>query len=150
MESDKHMEKSADTHESFSSSNELQPGSDRTFGIVFAVVFGLVSSYLLISGKHYHLSIGGLSVAFLATALIMPRLLRPLNRLWFKIGLLLHKIISPLVMGLIFFSTVVPTGLLMRLFGKRPLALKFDPSVKSYWIERGPAEPSPESMKNQF
>ena len=144
------MGKSADTHESFSSSNGLQPGPDRTFGIVFAVVFGLVSAYLLISGKYYYLWIGGLSVGFLATALVMPRLLRPLNRLWFKIGLFLHKVVSPLVMGLVFFSTVVPTGLLMRLFGKRPLALDFDPAAKSYWIERGPAEPTPESMKNQF
>ena len=144
------MHKATDTHDSFSPSTELQIGSDRTFGIVFAVVFGLVSIYLLISGKHYHLWIGGLSVGFLATALVMPRLLRPLNRLWFKIGLLLHKIVSPLVMGLVFFSTVVPTGLLMRLFGKRPLALNFDPAAKSYWIERGPDEPSPESMKNQF
>ena len=144
------MDKAADTHDSFSPSTELQLGSDRTFGVVFAVVFGLVAAYLLISGKHYYLWIGGLSIGFLGSALIMPRLLRPLNRLWFKVGLLLHKIVSPLVMGLMFFSTVVPTGLLMRLFGKRPLALDFDPAAKSYWIERGPAEPSPESMKNQF
>ena len=70
------MDKATSTHDSFSSSTELRLGSDRTFGIVFAVVFGLVSIYLLISGEQYHLWIGGLSVGFLATALIMPRLLR--------------------------------------------------------------------------
>ena len=144
------MNKLADTHETLSSSKEVQLGSDRSFGVVFAVVFGLVSAFQLVSGKPYHLWAGGLSAVFLAAAIVMPRLLRPLNNLWFRIGLLLHKIMSPLVMGLLFFGTVLPTGLLMRLFGKRPLALKFDTAAKSYWIERGPAEPSPESMKNQF
>ena len=150
MRSAKFMKKPANTHETLSSSAEAQLGSDRTFGVVFAVVFGLVSAFPLISGKPYHLWAGGLSAAFLAAAIVMPRLLRPLNNLWFRIGLLLHKIMSPLVMGLLFFGTVLPTGLLMRLFGKRPLALKFDTAAKSYWIKRGPAEPSPESMKNQF
>ena len=144
------MNKLADTHETLSSSKEVQLGSDRSFGVVFAVVFGLVSAFPLVSGKPYHLWAGGLSAVFLVTALFMPRFLRPLNCVWFRIGALLHKIASPLVMGLLFFGTILPTGLLMRLFGKRPLALKFDTAAKSYWIKRGPAEPSPESMKNQF
>ena len=144
------MKKPANTHETLSSSAEVQLGSDRTFGVVFAAVFGLVSAFPLIIGKPYHLWACGLSAAFLATALVMPRLLRPLNRLWFRVGLLLHKIASPLVMGLVFFGAVLPTGFLMRFFGKRPLALKFDAVAKSYWIKRGPAEPSPESMKDQF
>ena len=144
------MEKRTDIHETLTPSTEVHSGSDRTFGVVFAVVFGLFSAFPLISGKPFHLWAGALSAAFLAAAVIMPRLLRPLNRLWFRIGLLLHKIASPLAMGLIFFGTVLPTGLLMRLLGKRPLALKFDAAAKSYWIKRSPAEPSPESMKNQF
>ena len=110
------MHKATDTHDSFSSSTELQIARTERSAL-YLPWFWLVSIYLLISGKHYHLWIGGLSVGFLATALVMPRLLRPLNRLWFKIGLLLHKLSAP-VMGLVFFSTVVPTGLLMRLFGK--------------------------------
>ena len=150
MSSAKFMRKPANTHEMPSSPAEVQLGSDRTFGLVFAVVFGLVSGFPLIIGKPYHLWAGGLSVAFLATALVLPRFLRPLNRIWFRIGALLHKIASPLVMGLLFFSTILPTSLLMRLFGKRPLTLKFDTAAKSYWIKRGPAEPSPASMKNQF
>ena len=118
MRSAKFMKKSAETHETLSSSAEIQLGSDRTFGMVFAVVFGLVSAFALISGKPYHLVAGGLSGVFLAAAIFMPRFLHPLNRLWFRIGLLLHKIASPLVMGLLFFGTVLPTGLLCACSGK--------------------------------
>ena len=144
------MKNPTDTHETLSTSTDVQLGSDRIFGVVFAVVFSLVSAYSLINGKPYYLWASGLSAAFLTIAVFMPSILRPLNRLWFSFGLLLHRIVSPLVMGLVFFGTVLPTSLLMRVFGKRPLALKFDPTAKSYWIKRGPAEPKPESMKNQF
>ena len=87
---------------------------------------------------------------FLGTGLIFPKSLSSLNRIWFQFGLLLHKVVSPVVMGLIFFGTVMPTGLLMRLFGKKPLNLDFDPSQKSYWIHRTPPSPEPGSMKRQF
>ena len=144
------MNDSTDTHETLSSSTEVQLGSDRTFGFVFAAVFAFISVYLLINGSPHGLWAGGISIAFLAIALLRPIMLRAANSLWFRLGLLLNKIMSPLVMGLVFFGTVLPTGLLMRVFGKRPLALNFDPTAESYWIKRDPAEPTPESMKKQF
>jgi len=89
--------------------------------------------------------------AFLGiTALTMPRLLGPLNRLWFRIGELLHRAVNPLVMGLLYFLTVTPIGLLMRALGKTPLKLGFDKSADSYWISRTPPGPAPDTMKRQF
>jgi len=73
-----------------------------------------------------------------------------LNKLWFHFGLLLHKIVSPLVMGLLFFVTVTPIGLLMRTLGKTPLKLEFDKDADSYWILRDPPGPAPDTMKRQF
>ena len=80
----------------------------------------------------------------------MPKILSPLNRLWFRFGLLLHHIVNPVVMALLFFTTVTPMALIMRLLGKDPLRRKFDPEADSYWIPRQPAGPAPETMKNQF
>jgi hypothetical protein len=83
-------------------------------------------------------------------ALVYPRLLAPLNKLWLKFGLLLYKVMNPLVLGLLFFVTITPIGIVMRLFGKDFLRLRLDRSAKSYWIERTPPGPPPQSMKNQF
>jgi hypothetical protein len=90
------------------------------------------------------------SAFFLAFALWRPAALKPLNRLWFKFGLLLHKVVNPIVMAVVFFGAVVPTGLVLRLLGKDLLRLERQPDANSYWIERRPRGPAPESMKNQF
>ena len=82
--------------------------------------------------------------------MLLPRALGPLHWLWQRLGLLLHKVTNPILLGLIFFGAVVPTGLVMRALGKRPLRLTFDPAAKSYWILREPPGPSPDSMKKQF
>ena len=140
------MSNLANASETSSSSAEVQKGSNRVFGLFFTLVFALVSAYPLISEKPLNLWAGGISAAFLAISLVKPSMLGPLNKLWLSFGLLLEKISSPLFMGLIFFSAVLPIGLLIRLLGKRPLALNFDPDAKSYWIKRGRAQPSPESM----
>jgi hypothetical protein len=87
---------------------------------------------------------------FLATALLVPASLRPLNWIWFKFGLLLHKIVSPVVMGLLFFVTVTPIALLLRAGRKDMLRLKRDAKCDSYWIVRQPPGPAPETMKDQF
>jgi len=87
---------------------------------------------------------------FLLLAVLVPRVLAPANRLWTKFGLLLHHIVSPLALGVLFFLVVTPTGLLMRLFGKDPLRLRFDPAADSYWIKRDPPGPAADSLKNQF
>ncbi len=83
-------------------------------------------------------------------AFAAPQVLAPLNRLWFKLGLLLHKIVNPIVLGIMFYVVVTPTGLIMRLLGKDLLRLKRDPAAASYWIERTPPGPKPESLGDQF
>jgi hypothetical protein len=90
-----------------------------------------------------------LAVLFLAAAWLKPPLLHPLNRLWMKLGLLMHRIVNPIVMGLLFYGTIWPTGLVMRMRGRDLLRLKREPSSDSYWISRAPG-PQPETMRDQF
>jgi predicted membrane metal-binding protein len=137
-------------HEDFSREEHVKAGSDRGFGFVFAGFFALVSAlswWRGHAGWHWTLP---LAAAFVVVALVYPRLLAPLNKLWLKFGLLLYKVMNPLVLGLLFFVTITPIGIVMRLFGKDFLRLRLDRSAKSYWIERTPPGPPPQSMKNQF
>jgi predicted membrane metal-binding protein len=137
-------------HEDFSREEHVKAGSDRGFGFVFAGFFALVSAlswWRGHAGWHWTLP---LAAAFVVVALVYPRLLAPLNKLWLKFGLLLYKVMNPLVLGLLFFVTITPIGLVMRLFGKDFLRLRLDREAKSYWIERTPPGPPPQSMKNQF
>jgi hypothetical protein len=83
-------------------------------------------------------------------ALARPKTLAPLNRVWTGVGLLLHRVVNPLAMAFVFYGTVAPIGLVLRLLGKDPLRLRFDADVKTYWIERRPPGPAPETMTNQF
>jgi large-conductance mechanosensitive channel len=121
---------------------------------VFAVVFIVVAllPLLTMSDQEGQMRIWALVVAafFAGSALTMPSVLAPLNKLWFRFGLLLHKIVNPLVMGLLFFVTVTPIGLLMRALGKTPLQLSFDKNADTYWIPRTPPGPAAETMKRQF
>ncbi|MGH7412618.1 MAG: SxtJ family membrane protein, partial [Candidatus Rokuibacteriota bacterium] len=87
---------------------------------------------------------------FLTLALVRPRTLAPLNRLWLRLGLVLHACISPVILGLLFYGTVAPIGLLLRLFGKDVLRLRFEPASPTYWIERRPPGPAPDTMPRQF
>jgi hypothetical protein len=137
------------THESFDRDEAAQPGSDRTFGLVMAGAFALLS---LVNGWHLGRVwpwTSAAAVLFVIAALLWPSSLRPLNRLWMKLGLLLHRIVNPIVMGLLFYGTIWPTGLVMRMRGRDLLRLKRDPSAASYWIARAPG-PAPETMKDQF
>jgi hypothetical protein len=138
------------THESFSAVETVTVGSERSFGMVFAVVFTIVALWPLKNGGEVRLWALGAAAFFGLAALVAPQVLRPLNLLWFKFGLLLHHIVTPVVMGLLFFLTVTPTGLLMRATGKDPMRLKRDAAAKSYWIDRVPPGPAPGTMKNQF
>ncbi|CAA7622694.1 conserved membrane hypothetical protein [Magnetospirillum sp. LM-5] len=138
------------THESLTAVTEVKIGSERSFGLVFAVLFAIIALWPLKDGGDIRLWALGAAAAFLVAALAAPQLLKPLNFLWFKFGMLLHHIVTPLVMGLLFFLTVTPVGLLMRATGKDPMRLKRDPAAASYWIERAPPGPAPETMKNQF
>ena len=87
---------------------------------------------------------------FLLFALALPRALSALNRGWMQLGLLLNRIVSPLAIGIVYYLALVPTALLMRVFGKLPLQLKYDPEAASYWIARKPPGPDPQTMNDQF
>jgi len=137
-------------HDSLGRSDDVTLGSDRNFGFVFAVFFAIVSGIQFWTGKHAFWPWLAVSGVFLFVALLVPRLLHPLNFLWFKFGMLLHHIITPVVLGLMFFVVFTPMGLLMRALNKRPLSLQFDLQARSYWIFRKPPGPPPESFKNQF
>lgn len=144
------MNKQVGLHEDFSRSAEVKLGSERAFGIVFAVVFVLVAAMPIFNGEAPRWWAAFVALAFLLLAFAAPQVLKPLNLLWLRFGMLLHKVMNPLIMALLFFLTVTPIALLMRLAGKDPLRLKFDPQAKSYWIERNPPGPEPESMRRQF
>ena len=126
--------------------DDVKIGSNRSFGIVFFVVFLIIATYPLINGDELRLWSLIISIVFLFLGLVNSKILNPLNKLWFKFGIFLGKIISPLVMGIIFFLVVTPIGLLMRLLNKDLLNLRFN-NNSSYWIEK--TEPK-SKMKNQF
>jgi hypothetical protein len=124
--------------------------SDRSFGFVFAAMFVLIGCWPLLHWDAPRWWALGLAAAFVLVALVRPATLRPLNRGWLALGRLLHRVVSPLVMGVIFFVCVTPTGWIMRLLGKDVLALKRRREVSSYWIARAPAASDTTTMKNQF
>jgi len=120
--------------------------SNRSFGIVFFIVFLLIALYPLIYSGEIRVWSAIISFILLALGVLNSKILTPLNKLWFKFGIFLSKIISPLIMGIIFFLVVTPIGLIMRIFGKDVLNLKYNKN-QSYWIEKkGPKS----KMKNQF
>ena len=126
--------------------DEIKISSNKSFGIVFFIVFLLIAIYPLINSGELRIWSLIISLIFLILGLFDSKILYPLNKIWFKFGILLGKIISPFVMGIIFFFVVTPTGLLMKIFNKDLLNLKFNKN-KSYWIEKN--EPK-SKMKNQF
>ena len=126
--------------------DDIKVSSNRSFGIVFFVVFLLIALFPIIYNSEIRLWSLVISFIFLVLGLLNSKILSPLNKLWFKFGILLGKIISPLIMGVIFFLVVTPIGFIMRLLGKDVLNLKYQ-DKKSYWIEKtGPKS----KMKNQF
>ncbi|MBX3591995.1 MAG: hypothetical protein KF755_13920 [Burkholderiaceae bacterium] len=127
----------------------LQLPTNRSFGLVFCGFFALLALFPLLSGGSVRLWSAVASAAFGATALFFPSVLTPLNRLWMRFGALLHRIVSPIVLALLFFVVITPFGLVMRLLGKDPLKLRSEP-VQTYWIDREPPGPQPESLNNQF
>ena len=126
--------------------DDVKIGSNKSFGTVFFIIFLLIAIYPLINGGEFRLWSLIISIIFLALGLTNSKILNPLNKLWFKFGIFLGKIISPLVMGIIFFLVVTPIGLLMRLLNKDLLSLKFN-NNSSYWIKK--TDPK-SKMKNQF
>ena len=138
------------SHESLSRDETAIGSSDRSFGIVMAVAFAVMSLLSWWHDGHSWSWTGGIALFFLAAALLHPAALAPLNRLWLKFAFLLHRVVNPIVMAFVFFGTVLPIGLVRRVLGKDPLRLKRQPDANSYWIDRRPPGPAPKSMKDQF
>jgi predicted membrane metal-binding protein len=139
------------THEDFSSRHdEIKPSSNRSFGLVIAAFFAIVAFWPLLRAEPVRWWALGVAAAFAVAALLWAAALAPLNALWTRLGLLLYKVVNPVVLGLLFYVTVTPIALIMRVLGKDPLRLRRDPHAASYWLERTPPGPSGESMKNQF
>ena len=137
------------THEPLFREEQIAIGSDRSFGWVTAAALAIVSLLNTWHSGHLWPWTSGLAAGFVLVAIIHPTMLHPLNRAWMKLGLLLHRFVNPIVMGLIFYGTILPTGLIISMRGKDPLHLKRDPDAESYWIRRTPG-PAPESMRDQF
>ncbi|MDC2997191.1 SxtJ family membrane protein [Candidatus Pelagibacter sp.] len=126
--------------------DDVKISSNRSFGIVFFIVFLLIALYPLINTGEFRSWSLIISFIFLILGILNSKILTPFNKLWFKFGIFLGKIVSPIIMGIIFFFVVTPIGVLMRFFGKDVLNLKYN-NNKSYWIEKtGPKS----KMKNQF
>ena len=131
------------------SSGVQQMASGRSFGLLLTAVFLVVAGLVYWSEGRGSVYWGALAAVFFLISLMMPRVLAPLKRLWFKVGHLLHVVVSPLVLGAAYLLAFIPVGILARLFGKDLLSLKRHPAAKSYWIERA-GGPASESLKDQF
>ncbi len=126
---------------------KIKPGSSKSFGVVFTVVFLLIALHPLIHGSSPRLWAFIPSFGFMVITFLKPNLFEKPNYWWFRFGLLLSIVVSPLIMGIVYCLTVLPTALVLRCTRKDPLKMKFDHSAKSYWIER---DDDPQPMKRQF
>jgi hypothetical protein len=138
------------SHESLERSEPIQGSSNRTLGLTFGAVFLIIGVYPWLFGGSVRPWGIAVAAAFALVALTMPGMLGPLNRVWTRFGLLLHKVTSPIILGIMFFGVVTPTGFVMRLLGKDPLKLRQDRDAQTYWVDRQPPGPKPETLSNQF
>jgi hypothetical protein len=138
------------THEDFSRTHQVKASSNRSFGWVFTAVFLIIAAWPLVSGGTVRWWSLFVAAAFALVTAAAPNLLALPNRLWLRFGLLLNRIISPVVLALLFYLVVTPMGALMRVFGKDSLRLRRHGSDASYWIKRDPPGPKPDSMNHQF
>ena len=138
-------------HEDFRRDTGPVPrASERSFGLVFSVLFTAVGLLPLFNSQGVRWWALSVAAVFAGAGLAAPVLLIPLNRAWLAFGGLLHRIVSPVVLGLLFLVAVVPTGWYLRLTGADPLRLKLDRTATSYWLKRDPPGPTGASLKNQF
>ena len=127
--------------------SKIKISSNRNFGLVFFVVFLIVALWPLKHDEDIRLWSLALSIIFFILGILNSKLLTPLNKLWFKFGIFLGVIVSPIIMGIVFFLVVTPTGVLMRLLGKDLLKMDRTKSTSTYWIKR---EKIDSTMKKQF
>jgi Protein of unknown function (DUF998)/Saxitoxin biosynthesis operon protein SxtJ len=148
----KHLSRDAyfGSHEFQARAEVVKVSSDRSFGLTFAAFFTLLVVLGLWRGSDRWPIWLTLAIVMLVLALAAPKVLAPLNRVWSKLGLLLHAVVSPIMLGAMFYGCLTPIGYLMRLTGKDPLRLKYEPQAESYWITRTPPGPQPQSFKDQY
>ena len=137
-------------HEGYAGGHAVPTASERSFGQVFAGFFLILAALRWYRGGDGVWLFVGIAAVLLAIAYTVPILLRPFNFVWAKLGRYLFVVVSPLVMGLLFFVTITPLAVLLRVMGKDLLRLKRDGKASSYWIKREPPGPAPESMNQQF
>jgi hypothetical protein len=140
----------ASFHENLGREPETQAGSNRAFGLVMAAACFIIAGLGCLASTPHWPYWSSAATTFALTAWLRPTLLSPLNRLWFRLGLLLHRAVNPLVMGLVFFLVITPMGLLIRACGNCPLELKFRGAVPSYWVSRNRSELQPGRMDKQY
>ncbi len=141
-----------DFHERYQAHGEERTSSDRSFGLTFAVIFLLIAGYQAITAGLFWAAVFGVgAIALCAVSFLCPSVLSPANRVWTRLGLLLHRVMNPIIMGFMFFLVFTPMGFVMRLFGFDPLARRLrQQNPMSYWKTRDPAGPPRETMKHQF
>jgi uncharacterized membrane protein YedE/YeeE len=137
-------------HELGRAHTEEKTSSERSFGMVFGVVFLLIAARSFWHGTAIWPLYGAIAVGFVVVALVRPALLAPFNRVWTRLGLLLGKIVSPVVLGGLFFLVIAPAAIIFRWMGRDLLNLRRDPKAVSYWLVRDPPGPTPESINDQF
>jgi Saxitoxin biosynthesis operon protein SxtJ len=138
------------TNETVVAHKKVKMSSNRSFGLVFAVFFVLVAVLPAVHGAPFRLWGFGVAATFAVIAFLAPRALQPLNLVWFKLGLLLHHVVNPVVMAAMFYGAILPMAILLRWLGKDLLRLKHEPETASYWIPREPPAPAPGSLSKQF
>lgn len=137
-------------HESQPQAIEVPRASNRSVGIVLAVLFGVIGAWPMLSNELPRIWALGLAAGLMAFAIVWPRALAPVAWFWLGLGKVLHVVVSPIVLGLMYIVAVIPTGLYVRLSGKDPLRLKRDSEASSYWIRRDPPGPDSQSLRQQF
>ena len=137
-------------HENLDKEEEVKVSSDRSFGIVFTLVFLGVGVWIVSGGQSKGWFFFVSASLFLVIAIARPSILGPFNRAWAKFGLLLGQVINPILLGVIFFLVVTPIAVVLRLWGQDSLHLKSKPDLESYWINRSSAGPKLGSMTKQF
>lgn len=145
------MEGGMNTHETLRRDEAVQGSSNRSFGLVIAAalaIFGLWAFVFRGGDVRWWLVVP--AILLLAAALIAPALLTPLNRAWTKLGLLMHRVVNPVVMGVMYYGVITPTGLIVRALGKDLLKLRRDPAAATYWVVRDNPGSRGESMRQQF
>ncbi|MBX3228100.1 MAG: hypothetical protein KIT84_27255 [Labilithrix sp.] len=140
----------SEVHDDYKREHEVKRSTNRSFGFVMTVAFAVVALAPLVKGHPVRWWAAPIAAVFLLVTLVAPRVLAPLNLLWFKLGLLIGKVTSPIFLGVFFYFVLTPLALFLRVLGKDFLRLHRDGGAASYWIPRSPPGPEPASLRRQF